>query len=296
MIDWNTWRFRASQMGSLMTGVKPNLTPNQEELLMDLFKKRDSGNLTNAQTKKMARLLDKMDKKPELSATAKRALDEVFAEQVFGRSKEIKSKYLDKGVWMEEHSLSLYSKVTGNILFKNEERFYNDFFQGTPDNCYEKIRDVKTSWDYSTFPWKAEEIPNKEYVYQLQTYMDLCDLGDAELIYCLVDTPHELIDDELRRLSWQTGAISVDSLPRELIVEAVQTLIYTEEGLVDFCDQTATDVRIEWFDNFKEIRPENRLKVFEIKRDDELIDSMRDQVAICREYLMELSHEIAMAI
>lgn len=291
-MNWSEWKFRASQMGQLMTGVKEPLTDKQNETLIDLQLKQEMGTITDKQLTTLGDLIKKRDAKPKLLKTAENLLNDIFQEVVFGRSKEIKSKYLDKGIMAEEKSLSLYTEVTGELIYKNEENFSNEFFTGTPDNCYEKVRDIKSSWDYSTFPMHDTEIKNKAYIYQLNVYMDLCGLDEAELIYCLVDTPSEMVDDELRRVSYQIGAMSVDSVPRELKVETVQNLIYTEEGLIDYCNQSP-DVYLEWFDSFKAIRPENRLKVFEIERDVKLLKRMREQVQLGREYLERISHQVA---
>jgi hypothetical protein len=40
MTDLTKWKFRASQMGRLMAGVKPNLTENQEKTLNGLLEKK----------------------------------------------------------------------------------------------------------------------------------------------------------------------------------------------------------------------------------------------------------------
>ena len=69
-------------------------------------------------------------------------------------------------------------------------------------------------------------------------------------------------------------------------------MIYTSKGLEDFCNENPA-VHIEWFENFREI-PENlRVKVFTIKKDDKLIETLYSQIEKCREYLTNLSLEIA---
>ena len=291
-MDFTNWKFRASQMGQLMAGVKPNLTEKQQETLNDLLIKRDKG-ITDTQTKLLGSLLEKRDQKPKLLATAKNLCNDIFQEQVFGRSKDIKTKYMEKGLSQEELSISLYTKMTGELLFKNETNFKNDFFTGTPDNTQEKIRDIKTSWDYSTFPMHDKEITNKGYIYQLNTYMNLTGLEESELIYCLVDTPFNLIDDELRKLSWKSGCLSLDSMPIDLKVETVSNLIYTEKGLKEYCHQS-TDIEIEWFEGiFKEIQPEHRLKIFELIYDPGIVKQMKDHVYLGREYLNEIAIRIS---
>lgn len=282
------WKFRASQMGRLMAGVKDALTDKQKETLEGLLNKRANNSITDKQQVTLGDLIAKRDAKPKLLKTAQNLLDEIFQEVVFGRTKEVKTKYMDKGIAQEEKSLTLYTSVTGNLLIKNERNYQNDWFTGTPDNTQGMIRDIKTCWDYSTFPMHDTEIKKKDYLCQLNVYMDLTGLDKAELVYCLVDTPFSMIDDELRRVGWDVGATSTDSIPRELKVETVQNLIYTEQGLIEYCHQSS-DIELDWFTDFKEIRPENRLKVFETYRDGKLLEQMRTQVELARDYLCNIS-------
>jgi len=290
MTDLTKWKFRASQMGRLMAGVKPNLTENQEKTLNGLLEKKSNGTITDKQLVTLGDLMSKRDAKPKLMATAKTLCREIFQEQFFGRSKNITNKYLEKGISQEEHSLSLYTSVTGNLLFKNEDNFVDDHFTGTPDNIEGKVRDIKTSWDYSTFPFYENEATNSTYIYQLNTYMALTELDSSELIYCLVDTPFNLVDDELRRLCWKSGCLSLDSLPKKVMAETVQNLIYTEQGLKDYCHQSA-DVEIEWFDSFKRLRDEDRIKIFDVSYDENIIKSMRSQVEFAREYFARIMQD-----
>lgn len=291
-MDFTNWKFRASQMGDLMAGNKPNLTEKQESTLIGLLDKRDNGKITDKQTSTLGDLIAKRDAKPKLLKTATNKCDEIFQEVVFGRSKELTNRYLEKGISQEEVSLSLYQDVVGDLVLKNEENYQNDYFTGTPDCCHEKVIDIKSSWSYSSFPMNDMEIKNKAYYYQLQVYMNLTGLETAELAYCLVDTPSNLIDDELRKLSWNSGAISLDSIPTKIKVETVQNLIYTVEGLEKFCLQS-TDFKLEWFDNFKPIRPENRLKIFAIDYDVSTVRRMREYVELGRDYLAKSAAEVA---
>lgn len=274
-----------------MAGHKPPLTESQMKTLRDLENKQEIKGLTDKQKIMLGDLLAKKHAKPKLLKTAMDLLRDIFQEQVYGRSKELQTKYMEKGTMVEEASLSLYTKVTGKLLYKNEQTLENDYFRGTPDNCYEKVRDIKSSWDYSTFPFHDNEVKNKAYEYQLQVYMDLTGLDFSELIYCLVDTPNVIIDDEIRRLGWNVGVTTPDSLPPELVVEKVQNMIYTEDGLKDYCHQS-TWVQIEWFDSFKEVRPENRIKIFETQRDPVILKNMKNRVRQAREELIKMSEDV----
>ena len=92
------------------------------------------------------------------------------------------------------------------LLFSNKKEIYerifeNDHIRGEPDlydQDKEFLGDIKCSWNHSTFPLTDINIPNKDYYWQLQAYMGLTDLNEGRLIYCLVDTPDELIHDEIK--------------------------------------------------------------------------------------------------
>lgn len=71
------------------------------------------------------------------------------------------------------------------------------FFCGTPDLIVENVvYDIKCSWDCFTFPLFENEIPNKDYFYQLQVYMYLTGCKKAVLTYVLLNTPEELTYEE----------------------------------------------------------------------------------------------------
>lgn len=130
-----------------------------------------------------------------LSETTKTYLQEWTKEQIYGVKHVITSKYLTKGIEVENDSISFAEKVLGwNFAVKNEESYEDQFFTGTPDVIFprDKVVDIKSSWDCFTFPLFSDEVPNKDYFYQLQVYMHLTGLKQAELVYVLMETPEDL--------------------------------------------------------------------------------------------------------
>lgn len=129
-----------------------------------------------------------------LSKTTKSYLQEWVKEQIYGVRKNISSKYLDKGNQVEDDAIT-YAAAEQGWLFaeKNDQYFEDDYFCGTPDVILdEKIIDIKSSWDCFSFPLFYEVIPNKDYYWQLQTYMHLTGKRYAQLAYVLMNTPEEL--------------------------------------------------------------------------------------------------------
>ena len=132
-----------------------------------------------------------------LSQTCISYLQQWVKEQIYGVQKEIKSKYLTKGIDVESQAIDYYSeqKELGFVL-PNTDFFFNDYMMGTPDLIHGGIvYDFKSSWDCFTFPL-FESTPDKAYYGQLQVYMELTGLDKAKLVYTLQNTPDELEWDE----------------------------------------------------------------------------------------------------
>lgn len=202
-----------------------------------------------------------------LSETAKTRIQEKFLADQFGIKKEFWSKAMDKGTSEEPISIDLMIRQLGIFGAKKNEIFFeNDFLTGTPDVIHNgTVYDVKTSFSGSTFPFFEEELPNKNYFYQLQSYMNLTGLRSAKLVYCLVDTPEQMIHDEIRRQTWKKGLI--DSTP-ELEAE-----VYSQM-------------------TFENIPEELRIRIFDVEYCEQTIKAIEDRLTLCREYYNTLKTTI----
>ena len=194
-----------------------------------------------------------------LSKTCKSYLQELAIEEMYGIKKEFSSRYTDKGVEVERTSIDLIQdNCDFGFMYKNEEHFENDYLTGTPDvNTDNILLDVKSSYDATTFPWFEEEIPNKDYYYQLQGYMALCNKRKSVLAYCLVNTPFEIVEDEVRRAHWK-------------------------EHLIDESEELRADVEARH--NFDHIPPEKRIKTFEVRYDKDVVKAIYERIKECRKY------------
>ncbi|GAG23711.1 unnamed protein product, partial [marine sediment metagenome] len=123
-------------------------------------------------------------------------IKELVKEDLFNYRTTIDSKYLTKGIDLEDTSIDLYNEVHSTLYLKNTERLENEFITGECDiNAEDKIIDIKTSWSLETFPASPEDVNNKDYEWQLRGYMWLYDKPKAELAYCMVSTPDYLLKD-----------------------------------------------------------------------------------------------------
>lgn len=161
--------------------------------------------------------------KDELSVGAKTYVTKLAKEFVYGYDERITSKYMDKGIRVEDASIDLYNAVKLTSYAKNTERRQNAWITGEADIvATHKIIDIKSSWCLTTFPVLAEQGEDKGYEWQLRAYMMLWDKPYAEIAYCLVSTPDDLI-------GWEAPSLhQVDHINRELRV----TLVPYERDLV----------------------------------------------------------------
>ena len=145
----------------------------------------------------LGKIMTNPRKKTEvLSATCKTYIKELVKEDLFNYRTTIDSKYLTKGIDMEDTSIDLYNEVHGTLYLKNTERLENEFITGECDiNAEDKIIDIKSSWSLETFPAAPSDVNNKDYEWQLRGYMMLYDKPKAELAYCMVSTPDYLLKE-----------------------------------------------------------------------------------------------------
>jgi hypothetical protein len=230
-MDFSTYKFRASQTGKLMTNARA--------------------------------------KGETISETTKAYLLECFIRAKYGRDKTIISEAMIKGTMQEEDGITLLSRIDKKMYVKNEDNWRNDFLTGTPDIIDGSlVIDIKCSWDIFTF-WKSRtsEI-NKDYYWQLQSYMDLLDLPKAKLVYCLTDTPDALIEGQKRRFMWDAGIKGEDQ--------------YNHEAF----DQ------IEKQGKYSDIPIEERVFSFDVERSQPDIEALHIRIMEARIWMVEQFYEL----
>lgn len=211
-----------------------------------------------------------------LSETTKTYLIDVYVAEKYNREQDITSKYLEKGLMVEEDSITLLSRVKKTFYKKNEERVRNEFLSGTPDlfvgesiDTASEIIDIKSSWDIFTFfKARASDI-NSAYWWQLQGYLALTGATSARLCYCLVNTPETLVADEKRKLMYKMNVATTE-----------------DDNYVEACE------KIDRAMNYDDIPMSDRVFEFYIERDDEAIYRIYDKVRKARQYLNELEKSI----
>ena len=260
---------RASQLGHIMTiPSDTQLTERQEKILEGYLEKIK---LTKIQAKERDKFLAIRDAKPQLSKGAKTYIQKLAIEDKYGFTKDIESRFLEKGILVEDESIQLASSALGwNLIFKNEERFTNEWITGEPDVITDGwIADIKSSWSLDTFPFFETEVTNKIYYWQLQAYMYLTGKPTSFLVYVLANTPEHLFNKELEHVKWKTrDNLDMLDLPAEIESDIYEEL-YAKH-------------------HFDQIPFEKRVKCFEVEADITAQKAIRDRVELARKYYEEI--------
>jgi len=198
-----------------------------------------------------------------LGKTGEGYLQTWYKEQLYSRKKEFTSKYTDKGLIMEDDAIDLIAEhLQLGMIFKNEDFKENSFLQGTADIILnDAVVEIKNSWDCFSFPLFDSDCPNKDYEWQCQGYMELWDKPKAYLVYCLMDAPESIIEQEARRESYRMGYSELDMDLYEIVASKM---------------------------TYSHLPIELRIKFFTIHRSEEAITKIKERVDICYTYLQSI--------
>lgn len=230
-IDFNTIKIHCSSLGKLMTNPQ-----NKSD--------KEAGNL---------------------SATAKAHLIEVYAKELFDFEKQLDNKYIRKGNSVEQEAIDEISLMIKRPLEKNEGRFYNDYFVGTPDVIYAPICiDAKSSYDWLTFLKNISGELDSDYEAQMQGYLNLLGFEKGYIVYVLLDTPPEELEKQKYYLFTKGNYISEES-PEflRLWAEKEKNLIFSNHPI------------------------EERVLFFPVEADPEFIKAAEQKVIKARKFLQE---------
>ncbi|MCK4099148.1 hypothetical protein HCY45_08155 [Acinetobacter radioresistens] len=148
-------------------------------------------------------------------------LEELASQVALDWEKDLDLRMVEKGRIVEDAAIQLYNDVNFTTYVKNTERKSTELITGEcdiddPENSL--IIDIKSSWSKATHPYVLHLGGKKGYEWQLRAYMHLWDRNKAQLAYCLVDTPYELLgyeDEKLHEVSHIDMALRVTMLDLE---------------------------------------------------------------------------------
>lgn len=291
-MDFSKYVFRSHMVGKIIDVPKP-LTVNQFKMLTD-YRLRFHGEgrpLTDKQKIELTSLEHRYNQSKEFKLTdsTKILLSELAFAENHGRKVSINSPKLTKGNEVEKESRDLLSRVTGLFLTACNERKTNEWVTGAIDiNPKKVIIDVKSSWSWESYSKILQDKPNEIYLRQGDSYMDLWNLKDFLLCHTLVDTPFNLIDNEIKREDWKSNILTMDGDVRdesiEIIKEIITDHIFSRKGLEEYCHQSST-IHLEWFDDFVEIPEESRVHMIPHSFDPVRIEQRNECIILAREHM-----------
>lgn len=141
-----------------------------------------------------------------LSVGAKTALKTMAKEFTFGYHKTVETKYMDKGLLLEDDAIEFLNRRRFRSYAKNTKRVENEYLTGECDIYIPGVKtiDTKVSWSLDTFPILREDAHDQMYEWQGRGYMQLYEVPEHEVSFVLLDTPEDLIrweQQELHRVS-----------------------------------------------------------------------------------------------
>jgi hypothetical protein len=244
-----------------------------EKQLQELERLQGLPKRTEKQEATIAEIIAKMNAPAKLSDTCISYLKEVYVYYKYGKEPlggAERSIYTKKGKLVEEESIMMLSRIDGMAYSKNEQRFTNDYLTGEPDiivtqdDIMSKIIDIKSSYDFATLLSNYGSSLNPLYYAQVNGYMALTGAKEAEVAYCLVSMPQEIVNGERRRIFYAMNPLTEED---PLYKKAIE--------------------RMENNYTFDEIPITERVLRFPVPRNEEFIQKVYKRIEECREWLKQ---------
>lgn len=189
-----------------------------------------------------------------ISDTAKSAVREIAKQELFGFDFFGGNKYTQKGIELEEQAIKLSGLIRGLPLKKNTERKENDWISGECDIYVPKrklIIDTKCSWDIGTHPFFIEEAQAK------------------------ADKSGYLYQMQGYMWLWDAEEANIDFV----LFPTPMNLIPIYENMEKYVDLV------------EKIPQEKRITTVVVKRDNDIIEKIKERVGFAQNYYNNLIKE-----
>ena len=191
------------------------------------------------------------NKSDGISATAKSAVRKIAKLDLFGYQDFEGNKYTEKGNLLEEQAIKLSARKRGLPLKKNNERRENDWVTGECDVYVPTRRliiDTKCSWDIGSHPFFTDEAEEKAKKAGYDYQMQ----GYMWL--------------------WECDEAQIDFVLFPTPFELLSTYDHSER----------------YIDLVEQIPQDKRITTVTIKRDNEIIEKIKQRVEAAQDYYQEL--------
>ncbi len=271
----NLLKVHCSKIHSIMANARDNrpLTEIQWADMRELLDREKP--LTDIQIGKLKDyVLKETSYDPKkLSSGIKSDLIKLYSWFVYGKKSIKDYSYdalsLEKGTTQEWQSIKLLSDYDGINYKKNEVKYSNRHIIGVPDiiisrKKVKKVIDIKTPIDINSFLNKHEYVLGNDYLYQMRGYIELTKADYGEVVFCLVNLPPEMIEQEVRKLKAKFFLIGKSD------EETAQRVIELQDSMV-----------------FDDIPIERKVIKFTVYRDEEFMKAVYERVKIAREWMKQ---------
>jgi len=206
-----------------------------------------------------------------LSDTCKTHLADVYTRVKYGRNEDIRSKYLEKGLELEEDAITAYSISIGEFREKNVVRKYNEWIEGESDIEDEiSITDTKVNWSIFQFNRVVTRPLKPLYEWQIRGYMMLWEKPIGRVAYVLLNTPENLLAREFNKIRYEMFGNQ-------------QNFDLASDEEKELYKQACDEIRFNH--TYGDIPDEDKIRVFTKQRDLEKEERIKKRVEECRQYL-----------
>jgi hypothetical protein len=251
----------------------------ESEILSENVKLKELKENTKSHTNKLEKLsklfldLENTKQLPDvtpLSETCITYLENWVKQNIYGCKFDFDSDPTLKGLTVENDAIEYAASALGwgFEVTKNEQRFASEFIQGTPDLLIgDLVIDIKCPESPKTFPYFEKELPNKAYYWQVQSYMYLTGKQRAQIVYVMMPTPDEMLRKKAR-FKASNSVITDNAIDFDIEFDRIYDRLKDEN-------------------DFSNLLPKYRVKVFDIERNDKAIEAIIQRVKECRQYIAE---------
>lgn len=289
--DFSDWKAHCHYLGILMTPAKGKSNLEKYKIANVSFDQKwaEYEALANKETKtadklketfiRLTKEIDRLEPikyAAHLSAGCKSKLNEIYTEATTGRRKHIKSKYLEKGLELEEDAITAYSNLSREFHKKNKERVENEFITGEMDfESGDVALDTKVSWDIFTFDAVRFKPIDPVYKWQLKGYGWLYKKEKGRLVYVLLNTPEHLIKMEERKIMFEMfGSEAQMQLAPDSMIDA-----YNEEI-----------IELRKLHIHDDLPLERKVKTFDVEFSEQDQIEIAQKIKDCRWYLNNIEN------
>lgn len=227
--DFSKFKIWCSEIHSLFSTPQGVTKPNKQdqkryEKLMNSDIEKEIGDLEF-----LIKYEEKLAiyKDPPLSKTTISALIREYGKKVYNKKVAARGdamSFLKKGTDMEGEAVELLSKIDNKDYQLVTNTIENEYLVGRCDIiCPNKIIDTKISWNVNAFLKSRTSKFDPKYWYQMQGYMELYDVDEAEVVFLLLNTPPELIEREKIKLLNRFMIGDIDRDKYEIDVENIES-------------------------------------------------------------------------